>query len=141
MERILALDVGSVRIGVAMSDPLGITAQPLSVIDRRRSDALANIQALIDEYGATRIVVGLPLRLDGSEGPAVQAINDFVTQLRESLAGRPVDVETWDERLSTKQAERLMIDAGVRRQKRRQSIDKVAATLILQSYLDSRTTL
>ncbi len=136
MIRVLGLDVGSVRIGVALSDPLGVTAQPLEVIHRRERDPWQRIVELVEEYGVERIVVGRPLRLEGDEGPAVAAVDEFVGR----LAGRvAVPIETWDERLTTAQAERLMIEGGVRRAKRRQSIDRVAAALILQSYLDART--
>jgi len=135
MIRILGLDVGSVRVGVALSDPLGMTAQPLEVIQRRKVDAFARIAELVAEHEVQRVVVGNPLRLDGDVGPAAEAIGAFIEALRERLE---VPVEAWDERLSTAQAERAMIGGGVRREDRRQSIDKVAAALILQSYLDAQ---
>ena len=134
MQRILALDVGSVRVGVAISDPLGMTAQPIEVIDRRRVDPFVRTAELVREHGVARIVVGRPLRLDGSTGPAVAAVDEFIATL---AAHVEVPIEPWDERLSTAQAQRDMIHAGVRRAKRRESIDKVAAALILQSYLDA----
>jgi len=133
--RILGLDVGSVRIGVALSDPLGITAQPLEVIDRKRSDPFRRIVALVEEKEVQRIVVGRPTRLDGADGPAVVAMHAFVESLRGQVS---VPVDLWDERLSTAQAERAMILGGARREQRRRSIDKVAAALILQSYLDAK---
>ncbi len=135
MTRLLGLDIGSVRIGVALSDPLGITAAPLEVIDRRRQEPLARIVALIAEHEVSGIVVGQPLRLDGEAGPAVEGVQAFVAELAARVS---VPIALWDERLTTAQAEREMIADGVRRQKRRQSIDRVAAALILQSYLDSR---
>jgi putative Holliday junction resolvase len=133
--RILGLDVGSVRVGVALSDPLGVTAQPLEVILRRERDPWQRVAELVIEHDVERIVVGRPLRLEGDEGPAVAAVDEFISRL-ESVVTIPI--ETWDERLTTAQAERAMIAGGVRRAKRRQSIDRVAAALILQSYLDAR---
>lgn len=136
MIRILGIDVGSVRVGIALSDPLGITAQPLEVIDRRRQDPLQRIAALVQEHEVQRIVVGRPLRLDGGAGPAVAQSEEFVASLAKVL-GEGVPISWWDERLTTRVAERAMIQDGVRRENRRQSIDKVAAALILQSYLDA----
>jgi putative Holliday junction resolvase len=133
--RILGIDVGTVRVGVALSDPLGLTAQPLEVIDRRRQDPFARLVAIIEEQEVGRIVVGYPLRLDGSTGPAAQQVDAFITAL-----GRQVKlpIERWDERLTTVAAERAMIEGGARRERRRQAVDKVAAALILQSYLEGR---
>jgi putative Holliday junction resolvase len=134
--RILGVDVGSVRVGLALSDPLGITAQPLEVINRRKQDPWQRIAELVEEHTVERVVVGLPLRLEGEEGPAVVAVREFIDKLSARIE---VPIDTWDERLSTAQAERAMIEGGVRRNKRRQSIDRIAAALILQSYLDART--
>ena len=135
MTRLLGLDVGSVRIGVALSDPLGVIATPLEVIDRRRQDPLTRIVALVEEHEVHRLVVGQPLRLSGEVGPAAESVQVFVDQLAARLS---VPIELWDERLTTAQAEREMIADGVRRKKRRQNIDRVAAALILQSYLDAQ---
>lgn len=132
--RILGLDVGSVRVGVALSDPLGMTAQPLEVIERRSTNPFQRIAALVAEHEVRRIVVGNPLRLNGESGLAAQAVDKFVGELRRHVA---VPMELWDERMSTAQAERVMVTAGARRDKRKQAIDKVAAALILQSYLDA----
>ena len=134
MIRILGLDVGSVRVGVALSDPLGLTAQPLEVIDRRGGDPFARVVELVEKHGVQRIVVGKPLRLDGTAGRAVQSTEEFVQELRRRVN---IPVEMWDERLSTAEAERIMIDNGVSRNRRRKSIDRIAAALILQSYLDA----
>jgi len=134
VRRVLALDVGSVRIGVALSDPLGIVAQPFEVIDRRETEPFARILALIAEHGVERVIVGRPVRLSGEAGQAVAAIEAFVRELTPKVS---VPIELWDERLSTAQAERAMIEGGARRDKRRQNIDKVAAAIILQSYLDA----
>jgi putative holliday junction resolvase len=137
VRRILGLDVGSVRIGVALSDPMGIVAQPFEVIDRRATEPLTRIAEIISENGVERVVIGRPLRLSGEAGPAVLAIEAFVAELEGKVA---VPLELWDERLSTAQAERAMIEGGARREKRRQNIDKVAAAIILQSYLDATGT-
>ena len=133
--RFLGLDVGSVRIGVSLSDPTATFAQPHEVIIRRRTEPVARIAELVMDYEVHRIVVGRPLRLSGEDGPAVQAIESFVGALQEKIV---TPVEWWDERLTTPAAERIMIEDGVRRQRRRANIDKVAAALILQSYLDAR---
>ena len=137
MRRILGLDVGSVRIGVAISDPLGIMAQPLEVIDRRATEPTSRITGIISEYGVERVIVGRPLKLSGEVGPAALAIDSFVAELQKHVT---IPLELWDERLSTAQAERAMIAGGARRDKRRQNIDKVAAAIILQSYLDATRT-
>lgn len=134
MRRILGLDVGTVRIGVALSDPLGMTAQPLEVIQRKKVDAMARIVSLVTEHEVERVVVGNPLTLGGEEGQAAQAVHEFIEHLRTRLA---VPIESWDERLSTAQAQKTMIASGVRRDKRKERIDMVAAALILQSYLDA----
>lgn len=131
----MALDVGRVRIGVAMSDPMGIVAQPLEVIDRRKIVAFERIAALIQAHAVKTLVVGRPLRLSGAAGLAVETTEAFVAALAKVVSLR---IEWFDERLSTAQAQRLMIDSGVRRDKRREQVDKVAAALILQAYLDSR---
>lgn len=133
----MALDVGSVRIGVALSDPEGIIASPLTTLLRYRQPVAA-IAQLVVEHEVGTLVVGHPLTLRGEEGPAAQAIAKFVETLRPHVA---VPIVLWDERLSTAHAERDMIALGARRATRRQHIDKVAAALILQSYLASHATL
>ncbi len=135
MIRILGVDVGSVRVGVALCDPLGITAQPLLVIERKREDVFARLAALAREHEVTELVVGYPLRLSGEHGPATEAVDAFIAELAKHLT---LKVTRWDERLTTAAAERSMKEGGARRAKRRANIDKVAAALILQSYLDSR---
>ncbi|MDR7435044.1 MAG: Holliday junction resolvase RuvX [Armatimonadota bacterium] len=133
--RILGLDVGTRRIGVALSDPLGISAQPLKVIEREGWDAdLAEIRALVREWEVSCVVVGMPRSLNGSLGPQARMVEEFVAKLRDAI-GVPVD--TWDERLTTVAAERAMLEANVRRDRRRQRVDAVAAALLLQAYLDS----
>ena len=134
--RILGLDVGEKRIGVALSDPLGIIASALIVIEgKTETDAIQRVVALAREHEAERIVVGLPRSLDGSLGPQARKVQTFA----DSLAGRiDIPVVTWDERLSTVEAERTLVQAGMKRDKRKKRLDSVAAALILQGYLDSR---
>ena len=132
--RLLAVDVGSVRVGIALSDPTATIAQPLTVIDCRREDVFARIHSLVAEHDVQHIVVGRPVTMAGVAGLAVQAVDAFVAQLRLHIQ---VPITFWDERLSTKAAERAMIEGNVRRDRRRGSIDKVAAALILQGFLDA----
>jgi putative Holliday junction resolvase len=135
--RCLALDLGERRIGLALSDALGFTAQPLPpfvrVGPRKDLEALA---AIVARHDVGRVVVGLPLLLSGEAGEAARGAREFAERLRARLPG--VEVELWDERLSTAEAERAMIEGGARRRERQRSIDSVAAALILQGYLDAR---
>ena len=135
MVRILGLDVGDVRIGVALSDPLGLTAQPHAVItrDRKRSEFSA-LQRIIDEFEVKRSVLGLPLNMNGSLGQQAQRVQEFAEMLRRMASH--VEIEFWDERLSSAASEQILINSGMRRNKRRRTIDKVAAAIILQGYLD-----
>jgi len=134
--RVLALDFGSRRIGVAVSDPLGITAQQLSAIrregDRKDIEAVASLAA---EYGVETVVIGLPMHSDGSEGTQAARARAFGEKVRDRLG---VPVVPWDERMTTAQAERYLIEAGVRREKRKEVRDSLAAALLLQSALDAR---
>jgi len=134
--RIAALDVGDARIGVAVSDELGITAQGIGVVrrvgGRRDLEALATI---LGPYGPERLVVGLPLNMNGSEGPQAARVRAFADRVAEHL-GLPL--EFWDERLTTVAAERTLLEADLSRRRRRELVDKVAATIILQGYLASR---
>jgi putative Holliday junction resolvase len=134
--RVLALDFGSRRIGVAVSDPLGITAQQLSAIrregDRKDIEAIA---AMAGEYGVDTVVIGLPLLPAGTEGTQAAKVRKFALKVQDCL-GLPV--VPWDERFTTAQAERHLIEAGVRREKRREVRDSLAAALLLQSALDAR---
>lgn len=131
--RILALDYGTKRIGVALSDELGWTAQPLETFERRTLDRdIGHIAALVGSHSVERVVLGLPLQLDGREGLAVQAMRLFVAKLE---AGLSVPVVLWDERMTTKAAEDLLIAADVSRKKRKGAIDRIAAAILLQSYL------
>jgi putative Holliday junction resolvase len=134
--RIAALDVGDARIGVAVSDELGITAQGVGVVKRvggqRDLDALAGI---LGPYSPSRLVVGLPLSLDGTEGPQAVKVRAFAEKAAAYLA---VALEFWDERLTTVAAERALLEADVSRRRRREVVDQVAASLILQGYLAAR---
>ena len=132
--RALGLDVGERRIGAALSDPEGILATPLEAIDAGSHDqALERIVALAREHDVDRVVVGLPNSMDGTLGPQAQRVKSFADALGQRV-GLPV--LTWDERLSTVAAGRVLADAGVKRGKRKKRIDSVAASLILQGYLD-----
>jgi putative Holliday junction resolvase len=134
--RAVALDIGTRRIGVALSDSGGTVATPYEVVTRSGDQTRdhGRIAALVAEADATIVVVGLPLSLDGSVGPAAQAILAEADELRAALG---VPVVTWDERLSTVEAERSLRAMGVRQGQRRQVVDQVAATVILQSWLDA----
>lgn len=134
--RILALDYGTKRIGVALSDELKWTAQPLETFERRVLDRdIAHIASLVTAHEVERVVLGFPLQLDGREGPAVQAMREFVEKLD---AGISVPIVLWDERMTTKAAEDLLIAADVSRKKRKGVVDRVAAAILLQSYLEAQ---
>ena len=134
--RLLGLDVGARRIGIAISDPLGMIASPLRVLDRKETtDPIGDIIAEAQTLEVEGIIVGMPLTLRGEIGPAAELMQEFVEQLR---ARSPIPVEITAERLTTKVAERDMLGAGISREERRESIDKIAAALILQRYLDGR---
>lgn len=135
--RILALDLGEKRIGVALSDPLQMLARPLAVIQRKsRSEDFSAIGRLAAENQVTLVVCGYPLSLDGSEGPQGRRIRRYAERLAETL---PVPVELWDETYSTVEAESVMQVSRKRMtpQERREWVDAVAAAIILRGYLDS----
>ena len=135
--RIAALDVGEARIGVAVSDELGITAQGIGVIRRVGGQRdLEALGALLAPFAPERLVVGLPLNLNGSEGPQAAKVRIFAERAAAYL-GLPL--EFWDERLTTVAAERALLEADVSRRRRREVVDKVAASLILQGYLARHT--
>ena len=134
--RILALDVGTKRIGLAVSDPLGLTAQGLGVLERKDWDRdLTRLEEIARSYQVQEILVGLPRHMDGRPGEQVEEILALAQALSEALGA---EVSTWDERLSTVEAERLLIQADLSRKRRRRVVDQVAATIILQAYLDRR---
>jgi putative Holliday junction resolvase len=135
MERILALDIGHVRVGVAVSDPLGFFAQGIGVLSAA-GDWIDEISTLVEQYDVRTLLIGLPVRTDGSTGPEAKWILSTVELLRALFPDQKV--ELWDERFTTTIAERIMIEGNVSREKRRHSRDKVAAAIILQGYLDNR---
>lgn len=133
--KIMGLDYGSRRIGVAVCDDLGITAQGVGTVIRKNRDSdLTTIVELTTRYGVERIVVGYPLRLDGSEGIQCEKVNRFIRRLQTRLT---IPVVRHDETLSTKEAEEILRKAGVRREKHRELVDRLAASIILQDYLDA----
>jgi putative Holliday junction resolvase len=134
-KRILALDPGTKRMGVALSDELGWTAQPLETYERRSLAAdLAHVQDLVRRHEVRRIIVGMPLHMSGRSGPQARLAEEFIHQLEQVL---DVPVIPWDERLTSKSAEALLIEANVSRKKRKGTIDRVAAAILLQSYLET----
>ena len=135
--RILGLDPGEARIGVALSDPLGIIAQPHAVLDRRHGDVMAELRRIVAENDVDLVVVGLPIGLAGGEGPAAAQARELGRRVAEDLG---VSVEHYDERFTTVQAEAALLESGMRRDGRRARRDMVAAALMLQAYLDHRGT-
>ena len=134
-ERIICLDIGDVRIGVAVSDPSGLIASPVDVITRVGwGPDTRKILALCEKYGTNRILSGLPLNMDGSEGFQAEKVRAFCLQL--TKAG--LDVTFQDERLSTVVADDLLIEGGVTRSDRKRVVDKIAASVILQQWLDEQ---
>lgn len=135
--RILGLDVGDKRIGVSISDEMGWTAQGLEVITRQGDEAqdLERITALMKEYNVEKVIVGLPKNMNGTIGPRGELCKAFALHLEE-VSGVPIQM--WDERLTTMAAERTLIEADISRKKRKQVVDKLAAVMILQGYLDSQ---
>lgn len=134
MHRILALDIGERRIGVAVSDPLGITAQGVETIETRGAQRdRERIAQLAAQYETKRLLLGLPRSMDGSEGFQAQRVREFAAGLEDM----GFEIRYQDERLTTASARRTLIEGGVRRQKRKQVIDKLASVYILQSYLNA----
>jgi len=134
--RILALDVGDRRIGVALSDPTQILARSLLVLERTdEGKVLERVAALVREEGVERVVVGYPLSLRGGVGPQAQRVGRFAQALAKALE---VPVELWDERYSTVDAERILRERGMDGRQRRRRVDATAAAVILQDYLDAR---
>lgn len=136
MERIIGLDVGEKRIGVALSDLLGLTAQGLKTIDRvGKKNDFDEIGKIIEEYNIKKVVVGLPLNMDGSMGESCEKVKKFAEKVKNKFN---VEIIYVDERLSTVSATRVLLEANVRRGNRKHVVDKVAASYILQSYLDRK---
>jgi len=136
--RILAIDYGSRRMGLAVTDPLGITAQGLETLERKnkRSD-FARLEKTIRTYQVREIVLGYPLRMSGEEGTQSQKVADFAEQLRSRFQ---LPVHLWDERLTSAEANRLLRDAEISTKKRAGAVDRMAAVLILQSFMQARST-
>lgn len=137
--RIMGLDFGSKTVGVAISDAMLTIAQPLEIIRRKEANklrkTLTRIEELIVEYEVEEIVLGLPLNMNDTEGERVALTREFQEKL-ERRTGLPV--HTWDERLTTVEADNAMMEAGIRRENRKEYVDKIAAALILQGYLENR---
>lgn len=137
MHRVLGLDVGSRRIGVAISDPLGVTAQGLETLHRKtKKHDFSYLHRLIRGYDVKEIVVGLPLRMSGAEGIQAEKMHAFVDDLRKRFK---LPVHLWDERLTSAEANRLLRATDLSIEKRGQAVDRMAAILILQSWMQSRT--
>jgi putative Holliday junction resolvase len=134
--RVLAIDYGTRRMGLAVSDPLGITAQGLETLERKnkRSD-FARLERTVREYRVSEIVLGYPLRMSGEEGAQSQKVSEFAETLRQKFK---IPVHLWDERLTSAEANRLLREAEVSMRKRAQAVDRMAAVLILQSFLQAR---
>ena len=132
MGRVLGVDYGSKRIGLALSDLSGLIARPLAVVDGE-AELFTLLPRLVEEEEVETVVIGLPRNMDGSLGPKAREVLEFKARLEERT---DLPVETWDERLTTVQAERALRDGGLSRGKRGRRVDKVAAQILLQSYLD-----
>ena len=136
MKRYMSLDIGDRTIGIAVSDLLGLTAQGVETIRRRKEeDDLKRLGELMEQYETKSLVSGLPKNMDGSEGERCSIVKEFMAKVKEAYP--EVEVTFWDERLSTVAASRSLIEADVSRKKRKKVIDKMAAVFILQGYLDS----
>jgi putative Holliday junction resolvase len=134
--RVLGIDLGTKRIGLALSDPTGAFASPFSTVESRgRASDLTRLQEIVESNDVEQVVIGMPTTLRGEQGLAAQQAEAFAQELAEQL---DVPVTTWDERMTTVVAERALIAAGERRESRRDTRDKVAAAVMLQSYLDAQ---
>jgi putative holliday junction resolvase len=135
--RVLAIDHGTKRMGIAISDELGMIAHPLEfILAEPFREFLLRLKQILKEKQVEQILVGLPRNMDGTYGPAALKVQEFVAVLKETIA---IPIRTWDERLTSAQANRFLIQADVRRDKRKQKVDQMAAALLLQNYLDSLT--
>jgi len=135
--RVLGIDHGDRRIGLAISDPGGLIASGLPTLEVKggTEQVVEALRRVCQEQAVERIVVGLPINMDGSQGPRAQISLEFAQQLRDALG---LEVETWDERLTSVQADRAMLQGDLSRKKRKQRVDRLAAQLLLQSYLDAK---
>ena len=135
--RILGLDHGTKRVGVAVSDELHMIALPMEYIAPEPfADFLARLKEILREKEIELILIGMPRNMDGSYGPAALKVQEFAAALKDAVA---VPLKLWDERLTTTQAQKFLIQGGMRRDKRKEKVDQTAAAILLQSYLDSRT--
>jgi putative Holliday junction resolvase len=133
--RILALDVGTKRIGLAISDELKLIAQPLEFVPAEPFDGFVErLKEILAGKPCELILVGLPRNMDGTYGPAAEKVREFVAQLKDAV---PIQVRTWDERLTSAQANRVLLQGNVRRADRKQKVDAMAAAILLQSFLDA----
>ena len=136
--RVIGLDYGTKTVGVALSDALGITAQPVETITRKEENKLrktyARIEEIISQNDVDKIVVGLPKNMNNTVGERAEACMEFAKNLERRTG---LEVVMWDERLTTVEAERTLMESGVRRENRKQYVDQIAAVFILQGYLDS----
>ncbi|HEY9509252.1 MAG TPA: Holliday junction resolvase RuvX [Verrucomicrobiae bacterium] len=133
--RILALDHGTRRVGVAISDELKMIAQPLEYIPAEPfGDFLVRLKQILREKEVELILLGMPRNMDGSYGPAALKVQEFAAVLKDNTA---IPIKLWDERLTSAQAQRFLIQGNVRREQRKEKVDKTAAAILLQSYLDS----
>ena len=134
--RVLGLDVGQKRIGVVLSDHEGILASPLTIIDAADIEhAINNISDLCDQYQVDRIVVGMPKSMDGTLGKQAEVVQQFIDRIADVVK---ITIDTWDERLSSIEADRAMISAGTKKDKKKKLRDAIAAAIILQGYLDRK---
>jgi putative Holliday junction resolvase len=134
--RILGLDHGSKRIGVALSDELAMIAQPQQYLPAQPlAECLRQLKEIIDSRQVGEVLVGLPRNMNGTYGPAAESVRAFIEALQQVVT---VPIKTWDERLTSTQANRALIETGLRREQRRERVDQTAAAILLQSYLDSR---
>lgn len=137
MKRALGLDIGRVRIGVALSDPLGAFAQGIDVLDAEK-DWMVLVRDMVREREVGVVVVGIPINTDGSRGPEAERILGIIERLRETIGDEAVEIVPWDERFTTVLAERALVEGDLSRRRRKGVVDKVAASFILQSFLESR---
>ncbi len=137
----LGLDVGDARIGVAISDPLGMFAQPLVSLERKNELAVSEVVKLVEEHAVSIVVIGLPLELNGNEGEQAKKVKTFAAKLKGGLEQSPANQTNlffWDERLTTVQAERVIAGSGLKNRARREALDRISAAIILESFLHSR---
>ncbi len=137
MNRALGIDYGEARVGVAISDELGMLAHPLETITVKDTDPVARVAQLVRDRGADTVIVGLPRNMDGSHGPSAEKARTFAVKLREAAAG--CNVRLWDERLTTVAAQKALHAAGKTAKQSKSLIDQAAAVMILQGWLDSQS--